>query len=47
MFRLLPAGRKLIEEGDFRDWTAIERWADGIAAALVQDQVPVGAANPG
>lgn len=32
--RLTPAGRKLLEEGDFRDWAAIEHWADEIAAAL-------------
>ena len=31
----LPASRKLLIEGDFRDWDDIARWADGIAAALV------------
>jgi menaquinone-dependent protoporphyrinogen oxidase len=34
LMRMTPAGRKLLEEGDFRDWAAIERWADEIAAAL-------------
>lgn len=41
LMRLLPAGRKLLEEGDFRDWAAIEEWADGIAAALVSGHTPV------
>lgn len=43
MFRLLPAGRKLLEQGDFRDWPAIEAWADEIAATLGERR-PVGAA---
>ncbi len=30
----LPAGRKLLIEGDFRDWEAIDTWADGIAREL-------------
>jgi menaquinone-dependent protoporphyrinogen oxidase len=42
MFRLLPAGRKLLEEGDFRDWPAIEAWADEVAAAAAQHE-PVAA----
>jgi menaquinone-dependent protoporphyrinogen oxidase len=32
--RLLPAGRNLMPEGDFRDWKAIEAWAEGIAREL-------------
>ena len=32
--RKLPAARAVLPEGDFRDWKAIEAWADGIAAAL-------------
>jgi menaquinone-dependent protoporphyrinogen oxidase len=35
MIRMLPAGRKLLPEGDFRDWRDIDEWIDGIAAALV------------
>ena len=30
----LPAGRKLLPEGDFRDWPDIEAWAGQIAVAL-------------
>jgi menaquinone-dependent protoporphyrinogen oxidase len=30
----LPAGRKLLIEGDFRDWADVESWARGIAQAL-------------
>jgi len=29
--RKLPAGRTLLPEGDFRDWTQIEAWATDIA----------------
>ena len=29
-------------DGDFRDWAAIDAWADGIAAALA----PAAAATP-
>jgi menaquinone-dependent protoporphyrinogen oxidase len=36
--RSTPAGRPLLPEGDFRDWPAIEAWAEGIARDL--------AANP-
>lgn len=32
--RALPAGRALLPEGDFRDWSEIEAWADGIAVEL-------------
>ena len=34
LIRSLPAGKELLPEGDFRDWTAIEAWADAIARAL-------------
>jgi menaquinone-dependent protoporphyrinogen oxidase len=34
--RKLPAGRKLLPEGDFRDWEEVERWASGIAAQLTE-----------
>lgn len=34
LVRTLPAGRALLPEGDFRDWSEIEAWADGIAQAL-------------
>ena len=34
--RALPAGRGLLPEGDFRDWSEIEAWADSIATALLQ-----------
>lgn len=34
LMRLLPAGRRLLAEGDFRDWAQIDAWADSIAAAL-------------
>ena len=30
----LPAGRKPLPEGDFRDWQDIEAWAESIANAL-------------
>jgi menaquinone-dependent protoporphyrinogen oxidase len=32
---MLPAAKKLLIEGDFRDWRDIEAWAGGIAEALV------------
>lgn len=40
LMRTLPAGRKLLEAGDFRDWPEIEGWADGIAAELAGMKVP-------
>jgi menaquinone-dependent protoporphyrinogen oxidase len=33
-FRRIPAGRRLLPEGDFRDWTAIDAWADRIILEL-------------
>jgi menaquinone-dependent protoporphyrinogen oxidase len=32
--RLMPAARKVLPPGDFRDWSAIEAWAHEIAAEL-------------
>jgi menaquinone-dependent protoporphyrinogen oxidase len=32
--RLMPAAKKVLPAGDFRDWEAIEAWARGIFAAL-------------
>jgi len=34
VMRATPVGRKIMPEGDFRDWAEIEAWADGIAADL-------------
>jgi menaquinone-dependent protoporphyrinogen oxidase len=34
LMRMLPAGRRLLEEGDFRNWADIESWADRIAGEL-------------
>lgn len=34
MLRKLPAARKALPEGDFRDWNDIETWAMSIARAL-------------
>jgi len=42
LMRLTPAGRKLLEEGDFRDWADIEAWADSIAIEVAHSKVPVG-----
>ncbi len=32
--RMMPAVRTALPVGDFRDWTEIDAWADGIAAEL-------------
>jgi len=32
--RVMPATREAMPEGDFRDWPAIEAWAEGIAREL-------------
>lgn len=34
LIRILPEGKKLLPEGDFRDWAAIEAWADDVATQL-------------
>jgi menaquinone-dependent protoporphyrinogen oxidase len=34
LLRRLPAGRGLLPAGDFRDWAAIEEWAEGITREL-------------
>jgi menaquinone-dependent protoporphyrinogen oxidase len=44
LMRILPAGRKLLEEGDFRDWPDIEGWADRIAVELAGGKAPAGVA---
>ena len=38
MVQLLPAAKGTLPTGDFRDWEAIEAWADGIAQALLPQQ---------
>jgi len=38
--QLMPAARNALPKGDFRDWPAIDAWADEIAAGL---RAPVGA----
>lgn len=43
LIRATPAGRKLMPEGDFRDWTEIEAWADSIAHELSRVPAGVGA----
>ncbi len=39
IMRLLPAGRRLLPEGDFRDWAAIDAWAEAIARDLAATSV--------
>jgi menaquinone-dependent protoporphyrinogen oxidase len=34
LMRLMPAARGALPAGDFRDWAAIDAWADEIAASL-------------
>jgi menaquinone-dependent protoporphyrinogen oxidase len=41
MVRLMPASKRILPAGDFREWDAIEAWAREIAAELVAT-VPVG-----
>jgi menaquinone-dependent protoporphyrinogen oxidase len=40
MVRMMPAAKKILPPGDFRDWDEIEAWAHEIAAALAT--LPVG-----
>jgi menaquinone-dependent protoporphyrinogen oxidase len=35
MHHLPAAGRNAMQAGDFRDWAAIDAWADSIAEELV------------
>lgn len=46
VIRATPAGRRIMPAGDFRDWTAIEGWADGIARDLASAPAAVGT-SPG
>ena len=39
---LMPAARNALPKGDFRDWPAIDAWADGIAAELAPAPGAVG-----
>lgn len=39
--RMLPAARNALPAGDFRDWPAIEAWAQDIAKALKPAEAPV------
>jgi menaquinone-dependent protoporphyrinogen oxidase len=41
--RLIPAARAVMPEGDFRDWAAIDAWAESIASELARLLVPAGA----
>lgn len=34
MFRMMPVSKEVLPAGDFRDWDAIDTWADEIVAAL-------------
>ncbi len=36
LIRRMPAGRTLLPEGDFRNWQAIEAWAESIAHELAR-----------
>ena len=38
----IPALKKLLIDGDYRDWDEIDRWARSIASALVEPRVPAG-----
>jgi menaquinone-dependent protoporphyrinogen oxidase len=45
LMRLVPAGRRLLQEGDFRDWPEIEAWADRIVGELRNAPVDAGAVS--
>ena len=36
MMRFMPAAKDALPAGDFRDWDAIDRWAEEIASALAE-----------
>lgn len=38
--RLVPAARNALPSGDFRDWPAIEAWANDIARELKAVESP-------
>ena len=38
---VMPAIRDAVPAGDFRDWPAIEAWAEGIARELQPEREPV------
>jgi menaquinone-dependent protoporphyrinogen oxidase len=38
--RLIPAARAVLPEGDFRNWAAIDAWAESIASELARLLVP-------
>jgi menaquinone-dependent protoporphyrinogen oxidase len=40
LVRLMPAAKKVLPAGDFRDWDAVEAWAGEIAAALAPSLAP-------
>jgi menaquinone-dependent protoporphyrinogen oxidase len=40
MLRLIPEARNAMPAGDFRDWPAIDAWADEIAEALAAMSTP-------
>ena len=47
LVRMVPGSRNILPEGDFRDWPAIDAWAQEIARALTElpvalTEVPVG-----
>lgn len=44
VMRLVPAGRDALPVGDFRDWAAIDAWADEIAAELSPTRATAAAA---
>jgi len=41
LVRLMPAAKRVLPTGDFREWDAIEAWARDIAGQLVE-KVPLG-----
>lgn len=45
LFRMMPVSKEVLPAGDFRDWDAIDAWANEIAAALTTSSPP-GRATP-